>query len=53
MSSRLLLRHAGDHKFYPAWAVALPMMLLSFLQGIVETCLWSSMVYWVRCVGCA
>lgn len=35
-------------RFYPAWAFALPTMVLSIPQAILESGIWSVIVYWVR-----
>jgi hypothetical protein len=37
----------GDALFYPAWAFAVPTMVLSIPQAVVESGIWSIIVYWV------
>ena len=39
---------AGDNLFYPAWAFAVPTMVLSIPQAVFESGIWSIIVYWVR-----
>jgi hypothetical protein len=37
----------GDNLFYPAWAFAVPTMVLSIPQAVIESGIWSIIVYWV------
>lgn len=39
---------SGDNLFYPAWAFAVPTMVLSIPQAVIESGIWSIIVYWVR-----
>ena len=43
------MKHTGDALFYPAWAFAVPTMVLSIPQAVIESGIWSVIVYWVRC----
>jgi hypothetical protein len=36
-----------DNLFYPSWAFALPTLILQTPQALLESVLWSSIVYWV------
>jgi len=36
-----------DNKFYPTWTFAVPTIILSIPQAILESLVWSSIVYWV------